>query len=80
MTIAGVVGVVFAAGYILWTIQRVFWGEPNERWADLPDATAWWERGPLLAMTALIVAVGVYPAWMMEVFETGVRPIAERMG
>jgi NADH-quinone oxidoreductase subunit M len=80
LTIAGVVGIVFAAGYILWTIQRVFWGEPNERWAELPDATAWWERGPLLAMTAVIVAVGVYPAWMMDVFETGVRPIAERMG
>jgi len=80
LTIAGVVGVVFAAGYILWTIQRVFWGEPNERWASLPDATAWWERGPLLAMTAVIVAVGIYPAWMMDVFETGVRPIAERLG
>jgi NADH-quinone oxidoreductase subunit M len=80
LTIAGVIGIVFAAGYILWTIQRVFWGEPNERWANLPDATAWWERGPLLAMTAVIVAIGVYPAWMMDVFETGVRPIAERMG
>jgi NADH-quinone oxidoreductase subunit M len=80
LTIASVIGIVFAAGYILWMIQRVFWGEPNERWADLPDATAWWERGPLLAMTAVIVAVGVYPAWMMDVFETGVRPIAERMG
>jgi NADH-quinone oxidoreductase subunit M len=80
LTIAGVVGIVFAAGYILWTIQRVFWGEPNQRWADLPDATAWWERGPLLAMTAVIVAIGVYPAWMMDVFELGVVPIAERFG
>jgi NADH-quinone oxidoreductase subunit M len=79
LTIAGVIGVVFAAGYILWTIQRVFWGEPNERWADLTDATAWWERGPLLAMTALIVAVGIYPAWMMDVFESGVLPIADRL-
>jgi NADH-quinone oxidoreductase subunit M len=79
-TIAGVTGIVFAAGYILWTIQRVFWGELSERWADLPDANAWWERGPLLAMTALIVAIGVYPAWMMDVFEVGVQPIAERVG
>ena len=80
LTIAGVIGIVFAAGYILWTIQRVFWGEPNPKWADLTDATAWWERGPLLAMSALILAVGIYPAWMMDLFETGVRPIAERMG
>jgi len=77
-TIAGVIGVVFAAGYILWTIARVFWGAPNPRWADLPDADAWWERGPLLAMAALIVVIGVYPVWMMDLFELGVQPIAER--
>src|SRR3990170_6215650 len=79
LTIAGVIGIAFAAGYILWTIQRVFWGEPNPKWAELTDATAWWERGPLLAMSVAILAVGVYPVWMMDVFETGVRPIAERL-
>jgi hypothetical protein len=31
-------------------------------------------------MSAVILAVGVYPAWMMDVFETGVQPIAERLG
>lgn len=80
LTIAGVVGIVFAAGYILWTIQRVFWGEPDDRWSELTDATAWWERGPLLAMSAVILAVGVYPAVMMDMFESGVAPIAERLG
>ena len=80
LTIAGVIGILFAAGYILWTIQRVFWGEPDARWAELRDATAWWERGPLLAMTAVILAVGVYPAWLMDLFESGVRPIADRLG
>jgi NADH-quinone oxidoreductase subunit M len=79
MTIAGVIGIVFAAGYILWTIQRVFWGAPDPRWESLPDATAWWERGPLLAMMAAIVAIGIYPAVMMDLFESGVTPIAERL-
>ena len=80
MTIAGVIGIVFAAGYILWTIQRVFWGAPDPRWESLVDANAWWERGPLLAMTAAIVAIGVYPAVMMDLFESGVTPIAQRLG
>ena len=80
LTIAGVVGILFAAGYILWTIQRVFWGEPDPKWEALPDATAWWERGPLLAMGAGDPRVGVYPAFMMDLFETGVAPIAERLG
>lgn len=80
LTIMGVLGVAFAAGYILWTIQRVFWGELNPKWAELTDATAWWERGPLLAMTLAIVSIGVYPAWIMDLLENGVRPISERFG
>jgi len=80
LTIAGVIGIVFAAGYILWTIQRVFWGESDPRWAALPDAMAWWERGPLLAMGLAILILGIYPAFMMDLFESGVTPIAERLG
>lgn len=79
LTIVGVIGIVFAAGYILWTIQRVFWGELDERWSDLTDANAWWERVPLLGLAFVIIAVGIYPNVMMELFETGVRPIAERL-
>ena len=78
-TIVGVIGIVLTAGYILWMIQRVFWGELNERWKEIGDATAWWERGPLLAMVAVIFAVGVYPAVMLDLLETGVAPIAERL-
>jgi NADH-quinone oxidoreductase subunit M len=78
-TILGVIGIVLTAGYILWMIQRVFWGEPSERWKEIGDATAWWERGPLLAMVAVIFAIGVYPAVVLDLLETGVVPIAERL-
>src|SRR3989475_11831227 len=40
MTIAGVIGIAFAAGYILWTIPRVFWGAPAPPWESLVDRTA----------------------------------------
>jgi NADH-quinone oxidoreductase subunit M len=79
-TLVGVVGVAFAAGYILWTIQSVFWGPPDPKWADLGDATEWWERGPLIAMTAAVLAIGVYPAWVMDLLRDGVTPIAQRLG
>jgi NADH-quinone oxidoreductase subunit M len=79
LTIIGVLGVAFAAGYILWMIQRVFWGEPDPKWAELTDATAWWERGPIIALTVAIVAIGVYPAWIMDLLRDGVAPIAERL-
>ncbi|MEO8456588.1 MAG: NADH-quinone oxidoreductase subunit M [Chloroflexota bacterium] len=79
-TLFGVIGVAFAAGYILWTIQRVFWGEPDPKWAELTDATQWWERGPLIALTVAIIAIGVYPAWVMDLIRDGVTPIAQRLG
>jgi len=79
LTVLGVIGIVLSAGYILWTIQRVFWGPPDPKWEGLADATAWWERGPLLAMTVVILMVGIYPAVLMDLFESGVGPIAERL-
>lgn len=79
LTVLGVIGIVLTAGYILWMIQRVFWGELSDRWAEIGDATAWWERGPLLAMVAVIFLVGVYPAVMLDLLEAGVVPIAERL-
>jgi len=79
LTVLGVTAIVLTAGYILWMIQRVFWGELSERWEGIGDATAWWERGPLLAMVTVIVLVGVYPAVMLDLLETGVVPIAGRL-
>jgi NADH-quinone oxidoreductase subunit M len=79
-TFVAVFGVVLAAGYILWTVQRVFTGPPNERWAHLPDANTWWERTVMAGMLASIVLVGVYPAVLTDVVEVGVAPIAEIVG
>jgi NADH-quinone oxidoreductase subunit M len=80
LTVLGVIGVVLSAGYILWMIQRVLFGEPDERWSGLTDVSAWWEKGPLLAMVAVIVGVGIYPSIMLDLLESGVLPIAERVG
>jgi NADH-quinone oxidoreductase subunit M len=60
--VAGAIGTVLTAGYMLWMLQRVNLGEPNAEWEghDLPDAdrfelVAW---APLLVAT---VAIGVFP-------------------
>jgi NADH-quinone oxidoreductase subunit M len=76
LTVMGVIGILLTAGYILWMIQRVFYGERNPRWADLRDANAWWERAALAAMVGVIVLIGIYPAVLADVIEMGVQPIA----
>lgn len=77
LTILGVIGILLTAGYILWMIQRVFLGERLPRWEGLGDATAWWERTALVAMVAVIFLIGIYPAVLADVIETGVKPIVE---
>ncbi len=78
-TIASATGVVLAAGYVLWMIERVFHGPPDEKWAGLTDADQWWERLPMAALVVSIVVVGVYPAVLLDVLELGVAPIAGRL-
>ena len=71
-TIVAVVGILLSAGYILWTVQRVFFGPRNEKWADLPDTTAWWEQISMAALVGVIIGVGIYPATIVDVLENGV--------
>ena len=75
-TIFGVFGILLSAGYITWMIQRVFFGEKDERWASLPDADNWWERVSMAALVVTIVGVGVYPALVVDVLDTGMINIA----
>ncbi len=78
-TILAVIGIVLTAGYILWMLLRVFFGPPTPRWAELPDATEWWERLPMAALLTAIITVGIYPATLVDVIETGIQPIAARL-
>jgi NADH-quinone oxidoreductase subunit M len=75
-TIASIFGVVLAAGYILWTYQRVFQGPADEKWAHLTDANRWWEYVAMGALVIAIIAVGVYPALLTDSIEAGIAPIA----
>jgi len=72
-TIFAVVGILLSAGYILWTVQRVFFGPRDERWTGLGDTTEWWEQVSMAALVAVIVGVGIAPATVVDVLENGIR-------
>ena len=75
-TIASIFGVVLAAGYILWTVERVFHGPADEKWAHLTDANRWWEYAAMGSLVIAIVAVGIYPPILTDSIESGIEPIA----
>ena len=61
LTVVALTGVVITVAFFLWTIYRIFWGPPNARWAGLPDLDGR-EAWTLAPLTALMIAIGVYPA------------------
>ena len=75
-TVLAVLGIVLAAGYILWMMQRTFFGARRDIFDDLPDASLV-EALPLALMVVTIVGVGVYPVILTDVFESGLNPMVD---
>jgi NADH-quinone oxidoreductase subunit M len=74
LTILAVLGIILAAGYILWMLQRTLFGPRPARWDELTDASPV-ELVPVALLVVSIIAVGVYPAWLTDVFRDGLDPI-----
>lgn len=71
-------GVVLAAGYILWTIQRVMFGPIKERFADITDVSGI-QYVPIALLVIAIIVVGIFPSIISDVFASGVEPIAQSL-
>jgi NADH-quinone oxidoreductase subunit M len=71
-TIVAVIGILLSAGYILWTVQRVFFGPRPARWSHLTDTTHWWEQAAMAPLLSVIIAVGIYPRTVVDVIESGI--------
>lgn len=78
-TILGVFGIVLTAGYILWMLQRVFYGPPLEKFNGVPDANNV-EKVCIFSFVAAIMLVGLYPAILTDVIKVGVEPIMRLVG
>jgi NADH-quinone oxidoreductase subunit M len=78
-TILGIFGIVLTAGYILWMLQRVFYGPPLDKFNDVPDANNI-EKVYIFSFVAAIMLVGIYPAILTNVIKLGVEPIARLVG
>ena len=72
-------GVIFAAVYLLWMVQRVFFGKvTNAKNRSLTDLS-WREIGLLAPLLFLMVYMGVYPRPFLERSDASVKQIQERV-
>ncbi len=76
ITIASTLGIVLTAAYMLWTLQRVFLGQPNEKWAGLPDISGR-ELSALVPLAIITLWLGIYPSTMLDVMTTSLNHLVE---
>lgn len=74
-------GVVLAAGYVLWMIQRTFFGSrppdggiPQKNYDELTDAEPL-DLIPILVLTIPIFVIGIWPKTVVDVFKIGIEGI-----
>jgi NADH-quinone oxidoreductase subunit M len=70
-TILGAAGIVITAGYLLWMLQRVFFGPLLERWASLGDSSPR-ETFATGTLMFFILLIGMFPNIVVDVISVGV--------
>jgi NADH-quinone oxidoreductase subunit M len=70
--------IIITAGYLLWMIQRVFFGPPMERWRDLDDASPR-EVFATGTLVFFIFLVGCFPNVVADLISAGIAPVANQL-
>ncbi len=72
-------GVIFAAVYLLWMVQRVFFGKvTNPKNKNLKDLS-WREIGLIAPLVFLMVFMGVYPRPFLDASKSSIVAIQQRV-
>lgn len=82
MAVVATLGLVLAAGYYLWTFQKMFLGKfwvKDKKWLpELKDLSIQ-EYIVLVPLVLLIVAFGVYPSLLLNLINTGVESFVNHL-
>ena len=74
-TVLAIFGILLAAGYILWTLQRIMFGPPTTRFQHVGDAVTADIAGASLLLAPILI-IGIYPAFITDIIREGVLPIS----
>ncbi|QPJ62466.1 MAG: NADH-quinone oxidoreductase subunit M [Candidatus Nitronauta litoralis] len=77
MVLISMGGILLAASYMLWMLQRLVLGEPKTEAAKvLPDLSNR-ELATLIPLAIMILGIGLYPGPLMEAMDTSVLQLIE---
>jgi len=74
LTAVGASAVILTAGYLLWTMQRIFFGKLNEKYAGLPDINGR-EIFTLVPLAVIVVILGVYPQAVLDLMRESLNSL-----
>jgi NADH-quinone oxidoreductase subunit M len=78
LTVVAASAVVLTAGYMLWALQRVYLGPPNEKYRALPDMSPR-EVFTLVPLGAIVIFLGVYPRPILGLQSPALLRLNERV-
>ncbi len=79
LTAAASAGILLAAAYLLIMIQRLLLGPVQEKWKALPDISQR-EAFILVPLAVLILAIGIYPSWLVNFTAPSLDALLKHMG
>ena len=78
ITVISTLGILLGAGYMLWTLQRVYLGKLNEKWENLKDIDLR-EYAMFVPLSIIIIFLGVYPSAMLDIMNSSVNSMVQFM-
>ena len=78
LAILGILGIVITATYVLRVVQFTFFGPRKAEWDHLEDAKGI-QLVPMVVLIGTLILFGVYPAPLVDLINTGVEPLVEKI-
>jgi len=75
LTIIAAITIVLTAGYMLWTLQRVFLGSIPEKWMNLTDVNNR-ELIMLVPLAVIVIFLGIYPSPILDLMNSSMNHLA----
>ncbi len=79
MVVLAMGGIVLAAAYMLWTLQRVALGEPNTEAARHLSDINFKETVALVPLAIMVFVIGLYPRPLLNAMDTTVTELVQRI-
>jgi len=78
-TILAVLGICVTLCYLFRMMRSVFFGELKPEYSNVQDAALWHDRLPLILMLSCAIYFGLFPTHFINVIQSGVIPLLERI-